>query len=65
MTINDLDPKKSLSDVRFVYPCDGKKYYWISQWEKGVLGKKKLTDVRIYPLFVKNLKECLKWKVVK
>jgi len=63
MKIKDL-PEGRLYDVRFIYPGDGQKYYWASQWAKGVWGRKKPGDEQIYPLFVGDLKEALEWEVV-
>jgi hypothetical protein len=64
MKIKDLDENKSLANVRFIYPGDGQKYYWRSQWAKGVWGKKNIGDSRIIPLFVDDLKDTLEWEVV-
>jgi hypothetical protein len=63
--IKDLPPEESLTGVRFIYPGDGKKYYWSSQWQKGVWGKLKMEDSRVWPLFCEYLKETLEWRVVK
>lgn len=62
-TINDLPKSESLSGVRFVYPGDGQKYYWHSQWQKGVWGKKNLKHEEVFPLFCNDLKEALNWKL--
>ena len=43
---------------------DGETYYWASQWQKGVWGKKDLKSERLFPLFVENLEEALEWEVV-
>jgi len=65
MKIKDLQKNTTMGGIRFIYPGDGKEYYWHSQWAKGVWGKLKLTDERIYPLFVEDLKEALEWEAVK
>lgn len=62
--IKDLNPKASLGGVRFRYPGDGQLYYWASQWEKGVWGKRDPSDTRVYPLFVEGLVEAMEWEVV-
>ena len=59
MKINDLPPDKSLLGVRFIYPRDNQPYYWSSQWEKGVWGKKDIGSGQIFPLFCEDLKEVL------
>lgn len=63
LKIKDLPKDQSLGGVRFVYPFDGEKYYWHSQWSKGVFGKKRLSDDRIYPLFVEKLEDALEWEL--
>jgi len=64
MKLKDLPANQSLGGVRFRYPKDGQLYYWLSQWEKGVWGKKDMGSERIYPLFCENLSEALEWEVV-
>jgi hypothetical protein len=65
MKIKDLPKNISLEGIRFIYPLDGKPYYWTSQWNKGVWGKTSLSDNQIYPLFVNELEDVLEWEVVK
>lgn len=65
MKIKDLPKDSNLRGVRFIYPKDGKKYYWFSQWQKGVWGKSKMEDERVFPLFCDDLKEALNWTVAK
>ena len=62
--IKDLPGNINLEGVRFIYPRTGEKYYWFSQWEKGVWGKKSMDSGQIFPLFVDDLKETLQWEVV-
>lgn len=62
--IKDLPPQSSLAFVRFRYPGDGQIYYWASQWEKGVWGKKDPCSPRLFPLHCGDLKEALEWEVV-
>lgn len=62
--IKDLPENVGLGGVKFRYPGDGKVYYWASQWQKGVWGKKDLNSTQIFPLQVEELKECLEWEVV-
>lgn len=62
-TIGDLPNDVSLAGVRFIYPGDNKKYYWVSQWQKGVWGKKNMSDGNIHPLFCNDLKDALKWRL--
>lgn len=66
MKIKDLPQDKSLADVRFIYPGDGKTYVWTGQWNKGVWGRLDgdPSKNRIHPLFVEDLKEALEWEVV-
>lgn len=64
-TIGDLTPGSTLLGVRFVYPGDGQKYYWASQWQKGVWGKKDMGSGQIFPLFCEDLKDALKWRLCK
>lgn len=63
MKIKDLPENISLEGTRFIYPPDGKPYYWSSQWDKGVWGKTSLSDNQIHPLFVDDLREALEWEV--
>lgn len=62
-TINDLPEGVTLDCVRFIYPGDGQAYYWVSQWDKGVWGKKNPADKEMFPLQVNDLRECLKWEL--
>jgi hypothetical protein len=62
--IKDLPKYVSLTGVRFRYPGDNKCYYWSSQWQKGVWGKKDRGSQQIFPLFCADLKEALEWEVV-
>lgn len=64
MKISDLPKDKQLGGVRFIYPVDGKKYYWHSQWKKGVWGKKNLESDEVFPLECDDLKDALNWEVV-
>jgi len=64
MKIKDLPEDISLDGVRFIYPGDGKRYYWASQWNKGVWGKVNKGDSRMWPLFVNDLMLALEWEVV-
>jgi hypothetical protein len=63
MKIKDLPQDIPLTGVRFIYPNDGKSYYWFSQWRKGVWGKKNPHDKEVIPLFVYNLEDALEWEV--
>jgi len=62
--IKDFPGNESLRGVRFRYPGDGQVYYWYSQWEKGVWGKKDMADTKICPLFCDDLREALEWEVI-
>jgi hypothetical protein len=62
--INELPKHSTLNNIRFRYPGDGKIYYWTSQWQKGVWGKKDLNSGQVFPLFVENLKDALEWEIV-
>lgn len=62
-TIGELPSDVSLGGVRFIYPGDGQAYYWFSQWEKGVWGKKDQGSGRMFPLFVTDLKEACNWEL--
>ena len=64
MKIKDLPQDIPLTGTRFIYPVDGKSYYWSSQWQKGVWGKKDMSSNQIFPLVVEDLKEALEWEVV-
>lgn len=63
MKIKDLTTGQSLDGVRFIYPGDGKKYYWASQWSKGVWGRESMDSTRIFPLKVDDLTKALDWEV--
>ncbi len=63
-TIADLPSDKDLGGVAFIYPGDGKKYYWRSQWEKGVWAAKEPNGAQVFPLFVEDLKEVLSWVLI-
>ena len=64
MKIKDLPEDTDLRHVQFTFPGDGKKYYWYSQWNKGVWGKTSPGDSRMYPLCINDLEEALEWEVV-
>jgi hypothetical protein len=64
MKIRDLPNDEAFAHVRFIYPGDGKPYYWYSQWNKGVWGKKEQNSQQIFPLFVDELKQAMGWEVV-
>jgi hypothetical protein len=63
MKIKDLPKTESLLGVRFLYPGDNQPYYWSSQWEKGVWGKKDMGSGQVFPLFCEDLKEALEWEI--
>jgi hypothetical protein len=63
MKIKDLQANQSLKGVRFIYPKDGEEYYWVSQWAKGVWGRKEPSSLSIFPLHVDDLKETLEWEI--
>ena len=63
MKIKDLPEGSTLNNVRFIYPGDGQAYYWTSQWQKGIWGKKDLSSGQIFPLFVENIRDALEWEV--
>jgi hypothetical protein len=62
--IKDLPPTQGLGGVRFRYPGDGQAYYWSSQWQKGVWGKKNMGSERVFPLCCEDLQEALEWEIV-
>jgi hypothetical protein len=62
--IKDLPPGTDMGWIKFRYPHDGQVYYWFSQWEKGVWGKRDPNSGQMFPLFVGGLKETLEWEVV-
>jgi hypothetical protein len=62
--IKDLPSDRSLGGVRFRFPGDGKIYFWHSQWQKGVWGKKHPKDTQVHPLHVEDLKDALEWEVI-
>ncbi len=64
LRIKDLPETQDLGGVRFRYPGDGQAYYWVSQWEKGVWGKKDMGSGQIFPLHCGDLREALEWEIV-
>lgn len=64
MKIKDLPKDRGLGGVQFIFPGDGQKYFWHSQWAKGVWGKKTPDDNGVFPLHVEDLREALEWEVV-
>jgi len=62
--INDLPSNISLGGVKFKHPKTGEICVWHSQWEKGIWYKKNAQDTQIFPLFVKNLRDSLKFEVI-
>ena len=62
--IKDLPPTQGLTADRYRYPGDGQAYYWHSQWQKGVWGKKDINSGQIFPLFCAELKDALEWEVL-
>jgi hypothetical protein len=65
MKIKDLPQDIPLTGTRFIYPMDGKPYYWFSEWRKGVWGKTNMASEKVFPLFVNELEDVLEWEVVK
>lgn len=63
MKIKDLPENSTLNNIRFIYPSDGQAYYWTSQWQKGIWGKKDLSSGQIFPLFVENIRDALEWEI--
>jgi hypothetical protein len=63
-TINDLPSNISLGGVKFKHPETGETCYWQSQWNKGVWYKKDLNSKQIFPLFVEDLMDALKFEVI-
>ena len=63
LTLGSIKMDAGLLGVRFVYPGDGQSYYWFSQWARGVWAKKDMASGQIFPLFVSDLRECLKWEL--
>ena len=63
MKIKDLPKDKRLGGIRFRYPGDGKLYYWVSQWQKGVWGKTDMASDQVYPLFCDDLSDVAEWEV--
>jgi hypothetical protein len=63
MKIKDLPEDASLMGTRFIYPPDGKPYYWFSQWESGIWGKTQMSDSQIHPLVVNDIREALEWQI--
>ncbi len=64
MKIKDLPIDQPISGIRFRYPGDGKTYYWSSQWQKGVWGRRDMKSEQVYPLFCNDLSEAMEWEVV-
>ena len=62
-TINDLPPNQSLGGVKFKHPETGEICIWHSQWQKGIWYKKNIKDSQVFPLFVEDLKESLKFEL--
>jgi hypothetical protein len=62
--IKDLPPNVSLRGVRFVYPGDNQPYYYVSQWDTGVWGRKSKDDDRVVPLACAELSDVLEWDLV-
>lgn len=63
MTIGSIKMDAGLHGVRFIYPGDGLPYYWFSQWDGGVWGKKDMGSGQLFPLFVADLRLCLRWEL--
>lgn len=64
MKIKELPKGMGLGGVRFRYPGDGQLYYWASQWQKGVWGKKDSRSNQVFPLHCNDLSEAAEWEVV-
>ena len=67
MKIKDLPPEKNMGGVKFIYPSDGETYIWVSQWNKGVWGRKITqsdSDKQVHPLLFDEVKEVMEWEVV-
>lgn len=61
-TIKDLPKGTNLRGIKIKTP-NGVVGYWYSQWHKGVWLTKSITDSRMYPQFVNELKECSNWEI--
>ena len=61
--INDLPPTQSLDGVKFRHPETGETCFFFSQWNKGVWYKKDPKSQQIFPLFVDDLKDVLKFEL--
>ena len=64
MKIKDLPEGTDLRGVRFRVPGNKKKYYWYSQWQKGIWTKKDMKDKKVAPLFLDSLKDALEFEVI-
>lgn len=63
MKIKDLPPSTNLGGIK-IKTSSGEVGYWKSQWEKGVWIQKELESIRMYPIFVEDLKETLEWEIL-
>ena len=62
-TINDLPQDRSLGGVRFKNPNTGETCIYHSQWQKGIWYKKNEKDTQIFPIFLDDLREALKFEL--
>jgi hypothetical protein len=63
-TINDLPKNISLGGIKFIHPETKEVCIWSGQWNQGVWYKKDINSSQIFPLFVDNLEDCLKFEIV-
>lgn len=62
--IKDLPPNQNLGGIKFKHPETGEICIWTSQWQRGIFYKKDIDDSQIFPLFVNDIKEALKFELV-
>ena len=67
-TINDLPSNISLGGVKFKHPKTGEICIWHSQWQKGIWYRKEEKEnqknTQIFPLYLEDLMDSLKFEVV-
>mgnify|MGYP001573814056 FL=1 len=62
-TINDLPQDRSLGGVRLKNHNTGETCIYHSQWQKGIWYKKNEKDTQIFPIFLDDLREALKFEL--
>ena len=61
--IKDLPKDTILSNYKVRTPL-GVEGWWVSQWEKGIWLQPVKESMKVTPVFVDSLTECMEWDII-